>query len=103
MASDADRIIAALPIENYIGRFVALKRKGNNLWGLCPFHGEKTPSFSVAPQKGIYKCFGCGVGGNEMGVGCQTGGHGALSMRTLAEVCPAWQPLTQNAPPMACQ
>lgn len=64
MASDADRIIAALPIENYIGRFVALKRKGNNLWGLCPFHGEKTPSFSVAPQKGIYKCFGCGVGGN---------------------------------------
>ncbi|MBN8221398.1 MAG: DNA primase, partial [Spirochaetes bacterium] len=64
MASDADRIIAALPVENYIGRFVALKRKGNNLWGLCPFHGEKTPSFSVSPQKGIYKCFGCGVGGN---------------------------------------
>jgi len=64
MASDADRILAALPIEGYIGRFVALKRKGNNLWGLCPFHGEKTPSFSVAPQKGIYKCFGCGVGGN---------------------------------------
>jgi DNA primase len=64
VASDADRIIAALPIEGYIGRFVNLKRKGNNLWGLCPFHGEKTPSFSVAPQKGIYKCFGCGVGGN---------------------------------------
>lgn len=64
MASDADRILAALPIENYIGRFIALKRKGNNLWGLCPFHGEKTPSFSVSPQKGIYKCFGCGVGGN---------------------------------------
>lgn len=62
--TDADRIIAALPIENYIGRFVALKRKGNNLWGLCPFHGEKTPSFSISPQKGIYKCFGCGVGGN---------------------------------------
>ncbi len=64
MASDADRIIAAIPIESYLGRFVVLKRKGNNLWGLCPFHGEKTPSFSVAPQKGIYKCFGCGVGGN---------------------------------------
>lgn len=62
--NDADKVIAAIPIENYIGRFVALKRKGNNLWGLCPFHGEKTPSFSVAPQKGIYKCFGCGVGGN---------------------------------------
>ncbi len=64
MATDADRILAAIPIENYIGRFVALKRKGNNFWGLCPFHGEKTPSFSVSPQKGIYKCFGCGVGGN---------------------------------------
>lgn len=64
MATDADRILAAIPIESYIGRFVALKRKGNNLWGLCPFHGEKTPSFSVSPQKGIYKCFGCGVGGN---------------------------------------
>jgi DNA primase len=62
--NDADKIIAAIPVENYIGRFVALKRKGNNLWGLCPFHGEKTPSFSVSPQKGIYKCFGCGVGGN---------------------------------------
>lgn len=62
--TDADKIIAAIPIETYIGRFVVLKRKGNNLWGLCPFHGEKTPSFSVAPQKGIYKCFGCGVGGN---------------------------------------
>ncbi|MBV6493587.1 MAG: DNA primase [Turneriella sp.] len=62
--TDADRIIAAIPIETYIGRYVVLKRKGNNLWGLCPFHGEKTPSFSVSPQKGIYKCFGCGVGGN---------------------------------------
>lgn len=64
MATDADRIIAAVPIENYIGRFVPLKRRGNNLWGLCPFHGEKSPSFSVSAQKGIYKCFGCGVGGN---------------------------------------
>jgi DNA primase len=64
MATDAERILAAIPIESYIGRFVALKRKGNYLWGLCPFHGEKTPSFSVSPQKGIYKCFGCGVGGN---------------------------------------
>ncbi len=61
---DAEKIIAAIPIESYIGRYVPLKRRGNNLWGLCPFHGEKTPSFSVSPQKGIYKCFGCGVGGN---------------------------------------
>ncbi|MCX7633909.1 MAG: DNA primase [Turneriella sp.] len=64
MASDADRVLAAVAIENYIGRFVPLKRRGGNFWGLCPFHNEKTPSFSVSPQKGIYKCFGCGAGGN---------------------------------------
>ena len=64
MSSDVDRILQAVPIESYIQKYVKLKRKGKNLWGLCPFHGEKTPSFSVAPEKGIYKCFGCGRGGN---------------------------------------
>lgn len=64
MSNDVDRILQAVPIESYIQKYVKLKRKGKNLWGLCPFHGEKTPSFSVAPEKGIYKCFGCGRGGN---------------------------------------
>ncbi|MDH5654324.1 MAG: DNA primase [Spirochaetia bacterium] len=54
----------ALPIENYIGRFVALKKQGKYLKGLCPFHSEKTPSFTVTPEKGIYHCFGCGKGGD---------------------------------------
>jgi DNA primase len=45
MATDADRIIAAIPIESYIGRFVVLKRKGNNLWGLCPFTVKKLLHF----------------------------------------------------------
>ena len=51
------------PIEDVVGQYVALTRKGSNLFGLCPFHGEKTASFSVAPEKGIYYCFGCHKGG----------------------------------------
>ena len=51
------------PIEDVVGQYVALTRKGSNLFGLCPLHGEKTASFSVAPEKGIYYCFGCHKGG----------------------------------------
>ncbi len=47
-----------------VGRYVRLKKQGANWLGLCPFHGEKTPSFSVRPDQGFYKCFGCGEGGN---------------------------------------
>lgn len=46
--------------------FVSVKKKGNNYWGCCPFHHEKTPSFSVSPQKGFYKCFGCGKAGDSV-------------------------------------
>jgi len=53
-------------VEEVVGDFVHLKKKGTNLWGLCPFHNEKSPSFSVSPAKGIYKCFGCGEGGNSV-------------------------------------
>lgn len=53
-------------IEEVVSDFVSLKRKGQNLWACCPFHNEKSPSFSVAPSKGIYKCFGCGVGGDAI-------------------------------------
>lgn len=52
------------PIEEVVGQYVALTRRGSNLFGLCPFHGEKTASFSVAPEKGIYYCFGCHKGGS---------------------------------------
>ena len=51
------------PIEDVVGQFVHLTRRGSNLFGLCPFHNEKTASFSVAPEKGIYYCFGCHKGG----------------------------------------
>ena len=53
-----------MPIEAYIGRFVALKRTNRSYKGLCPFHNEKTPSFTVTPDKGIFHCFGCGKGGD---------------------------------------
>ncbi len=58
-----DELVAQNPIEDVVGQYVSLKRSGSNLFGLCPFHGEKTASFSVAPDKGIYYCFGCHKGG----------------------------------------
>ena len=61
-----DEVLTRADIESVVGRYVLLKRSGGNLWGLCPFHSEKTPSFSVNPAKGIYKCFGCGKGGNAI-------------------------------------
>lgn len=61
-----DKIMDATRIEEVIGDFVTLKRRGVNLIGLCPFHNEKTPSFNVSAPKGIYKCFGCGKGGNAV-------------------------------------
>ena len=61
-----DRILDAARIEEVIGDFVALKRRGANYIACCPFHNEKTPSFSVSPVKGIYKCFGCGKAGNAV-------------------------------------
>ncbi|MBQ4641951.1 MAG: DNA primase [Oscillospiraceae bacterium] len=61
-----DELIARNPIEDVVGQYVSLKRSGGNLFGLCPFHGEKTASFSVAPDKGIYYCFGCHKGGGAV-------------------------------------
>jgi len=59
-------IIETSRIEEVIGDFVTLKKRGVNLIGLCPFHNEKTPSFTVSAPKGIYKCFGCGKAGNSV-------------------------------------
>jgi DNA primase len=61
-----DKIFETAKIDEVVGDFVTLKRRGANMIGLCPFHNEKTPSFSVSPVKGIYKCFGCGKGGNSV-------------------------------------
>ena len=61
-----DRIFEAARVEEIVGDFVELKKAGVNYKGRCPFHDEKTPSFVVSPTKGIYKCFGCGKGGNSI-------------------------------------
>lgn len=61
-----EKILDAAQIEDVIGDFVSLKRRGANFMACCPFHNEKTPSFSVSPTKGIFKCFGCGKAGNAV-------------------------------------
>src|ERR1017187_7523652 len=53
-------------VEEVVGEFVTLKKRGSNLIGLCPFHNEKTPSFNVNPTRNIYKCFGCGKAGGPL-------------------------------------
>ena len=62
-----DRILETAKVEDVVGSYVSLKKRGANLLGLCPFHHEKTGSFTVSPSKGIYKCFGCGKAGNAVG------------------------------------
>lgn len=61
-----DKIIETSRIEEVVGDFVSLKRRGTSMIGLCPFHNEKTPSFHVSVGKGIFKCFGCGQGGDSV-------------------------------------
>lgn len=61
-----ERILSVTNVEEVVGDFVTLKKRGANLLGLCPFHNEKSPSFTVSPAKGIYKCFGCGKAGNSV-------------------------------------
>ena len=61
-----DRILDAAQIVDVVSDFVTLRKRGVNYVGLCPFHNEKTPSFSVSPSKGVCKCFSCGKGGNAV-------------------------------------
>ncbi len=62
-----DLILDTARVEEVVGDYVTLKRRGASLWACCPFHNEKTPSFAVTPSKGIYKCFGCGKSGSAVG------------------------------------
>ena len=61
-----NQIIETAHIEDVVSEFVTLRKKGSNLWGVCPFHKEKTPSFSVNPARNIFKCFGCGKAGDSV-------------------------------------
>ena len=70
-----DKIFDSIKIEEVITDYLPdLKKRGTNYWACCPFHNEKTPSFSVSPTKGIYKCFGCGAGGNAVNFVMEIGG-----------------------------
>ena len=60
-------ILDTARVEDVVGDFVTLRRRGSSLWACCPFHNEKTPSFHVEPSRGIYKCFGCGKSGTAVG------------------------------------
>ncbi len=84
--SKIDEILQAATIEDVVGDYVRLKRRGANLTGLCPFHNEKTPSFSVSPAKGIYKCFGCGKAGNSVNFVMEHDGLGYIeALKSLAD------------------
>jgi hypothetical protein len=60
-------LLARADVVEIVGRYVQLKKGGANFLGLCPFHGEKSPSFTVSPSKQFYHCFGCGKNGNAIG------------------------------------
>ena len=68
-----DELRMRLSIVDVVGRRVPLTRKGQNYWGCCPFHNEKTPSFSVNEEKGFYHCFGCGEHGDIISFTMKTG------------------------------
>lgn len=61
-----EKVKERVDIEEVVNDYVSLKKKGQNLWACCPFHNEKSPSFSVSPAKQIYKCFGCGAAGDAL-------------------------------------
>jgi DNA primase len=67
MAENTDLIKEKIPVANLVKQYVELRPAGKNLKGLCPFHGEKSPSFMVSPDRGIWHCFGCGKGGDIFG------------------------------------
>ena len=75
-ASFIQELIARADVVEIVGRYVQLKKAGANFMGLCPFHGEKSPSFSVSPSKQFYHCFGCGVHGNAIGFLMEHAGMG---------------------------
>ena len=79
-------VIARVDIVDVVGRYVQLKKGGANLMGLCPFHGEKSPSFSVSPAKQFYHCFGCGAHGDAIRFLMEHTGAGFVdTVRDLAQ------------------
>ena len=81
-----ERVKEKVEIEAVVARRVQLQRRSGRLWGLCPFHPEKTPSFTVVPERGFYKCFGCGKGGDVFSFVAETEGLSFFeALRQLAD------------------
>ena len=99
-----DSVLESSDIVKLIGDRVPLSKQGNSHQGLCPFHDEKTPSFSVSPTKQIYHCFGCGASGDAIQfVRDYEGVDFPTALRTLASASgvelPDTQPLSKSTPP----
>ena len=94
-----DSILRAHDILDTISQYVKLAKKGKNYSGLCPFHGEKTPSFSVNPEMQRFKCFGCGVGGNLIHFHMRiTGNEFLTTCRELADAAGISVPSLEREP-----
>lgn len=79
-------MLARVDVVDIVGRYVPLKKGGANFMGLCPFHGEKSPSFSVSPAKQFYHCFGCGKNGNAISFLMEHAGMGFVeAVQDLAQ------------------
>src|SRR6187431_1307105 len=90
-------LVARADVVELVGRYVQLKKGGANYMGLCPFHSEKSPSFTVSPAKQFYHCFGCGKHGNAIGFLMAYGGMGYVdAVKDLASMAgmqlPEFQP-----------
>ena len=101
MVRYSDNLIDEIKVNNdivdIISQYVILKRSGRNFLGLCPFHKEKTPSFSVSPDKQIFHCFGCGVGGDVISFVCKLENIGYKeAIELLAEKAGIALPTTDN-------
>ena len=83
-----DELIDRCNIVDVVSSYVRLKKAGANYLGLCPFHNEKTPSFTVSPEQQLYKCFGCGAGGNVIGFVMQIENLEFIdAVKKLADMC----------------
>jgi DNA primase len=92
-------LLSRVDIVDVVGRHVELKRGGANLMGLCPFHGEKSPSFSVSPAKQFYYCFGCGASGDAIRFLTEhTGMSFVDAVRDLAQAVGMQVPRNRSAP-----
>lgn len=92
-------LLARVDVVDVVGRYVQLKKSGANFMGLCPFHGEKSPSFSVSPSKQFYHCFGCGKNGNAVGFLMEHAGMGFVeAVHDLAQQTGLQVPDEQASP-----